>query len=74
MPEDEPRPLDEIRKDIDQVDSELIRLLAQRASFAREVGRTKGIGGKPFFTPERERIIFEKLRTVDATPLTPDLL
>ena len=74
MSADSPRSLEEIRSEIDRIDADLIRLLASRAGLAREVGQVKGIGGKPYFTPERERVIFEKLRAADASPLTPDLL
>jgi chorismate mutase/prephenate dehydratase len=58
---DDLRHLDDIRIDIDRVDNELIELLDHRAGLAQEVGRTKGLDGQPFFTPERERAIFNKL-------------
>jgi chorismate mutase/prephenate dehydratase len=35
------------------------------------VGRVKGTDGKPFFTPEREREIFEKLSEQNPGPLQP---
>lgn len=63
------RPLDEIRVDIDTIDSELVRLLNKRASLAQEVGRVKGRDQKPFFTPERERSIHEKLSLTNPGPL-----
>lgn len=63
------RTLDEIRQDIDSIDAQLIQLLNQRASLAQEVGRVKGRDQKPFFTPERERAIFEKLERVNPGPL-----
>ena len=68
------RSLDEIRVDIDQVDQELIRLLSRRAELAIEVGKTKGLDGKPFFTPERERAIFEKISNTNPGPLLPKQL
>jgi chorismate mutase/prephenate dehydratase len=58
---DESRSLDDIREDIDRVDRDLIDLLDARVGLAQEVGHIKGIDGKPFFTPERERAIFKKL-------------
>ena len=70
MPEgDVFRPLDEIRVDIDAIDGELMRLLSRRAELAQEVGRTKGLDGRPFFTPERERAIFERLDRDNPGPL-----
>jgi chorismate mutase / prephenate dehydratase len=71
---DSPRPLEEIRKDIDAIDSDLVRTLNRRVELAMEVGRTKGIDNKPFFTPERERAIFEKLSTINPGPLLPKQL
>lgn len=63
------RSLDEIRVDIDAVDSELVRLLSRRTELAQEVGLVKGRDGKPFFTPERERAIYEKLDRTNPGPL-----
>lgn len=70
MSENEPlRSLDEIRVDIDQLDADLVRLLSRRAELAQEVGRVKGLDGKPFFTPERERDIHKRLSEINPGPL-----
>jgi len=63
------RPLDAIRKDIDSVDLQLIELLNRRAELAQEVGQVKGVDKKPYFTPERERQIFERLEQENRGPL-----
>ncbi|RYG81285.1 hypothetical protein EON77_07710, partial [bacterium] len=63
------RPLGEIRVDIDAIDGELVRLHSRRAELAQEVGRTKGLDGRPFFTPERERAIFDRLERENPGPL-----
>lgn len=63
------RSLDDVRRDIDRIDEELVRLLNSRASLAQEVGRIKGLDGNPFFTPERERQIHEKLKALNQGPL-----
>ncbi len=68
------RPLDEIRKDIDQVDEQLVQLLSRRTELAMEVGNTKRADGKPFFTPERERAVYEKLVAMNPGPLLPKQL
>jgi chorismate mutase / prephenate dehydratase len=65
----EPRPLSEIRAEIDRVDEQLVELLNHRASLAIEVGQVKGRDGKPFFAPEREREIYEKLGRENPGPL-----
>jgi chorismate mutase/prephenate dehydratase len=69
MSDDSIRPLEEIRTDIDSIDSQLIDLLNRRASLAQEVGKIKGRDQKPFFTPERERQIFQKLDLENPGPL-----
>ncbi len=66
---DNPRKLEDIRKDIDAIDHDLVRMLSQRAELAQEVGKIKGIDQKPFFTPERERAIYEKLEASNPGPL-----
>lgn len=63
------RTLPEIRVDIDAIDAQLVELLNRRAALAQEIGRVKGSEQKPFFTPERERQIFEKLAEVNPGPL-----
>lgn len=68
------RELDVIRQEIDDLDQKLVELLNARALLAQEVGRSKGRDDKPFFTPERERAIFERLRTLNGGPLNPSQL
>ena len=63
------RSLDEIRRDIDSIDEQLVKLLNERVSLAQEVGAVKGKDGRPFFTPERERQIYDKLQRSNPGPL-----
>ena len=70
MPDAEPRPLDQIRTDLDGIDRELVRLLSRRAELAIEVGHSKRRDGIPFFVPERERAIFDRLERENPGPLT----
>lgn len=63
------RPLDEIRQDIDAIDRQLVQLLNSRASLAQEVGRVKGRDQRPYFTPERERQIYQRLEAENPGPL-----
>lgn len=64
------RSLESVRFDIDQVDAELIRLLENRVALAREVGTIKGLDNRPFFTPERERQIYDRLEALETKHLT----
>ncbi len=70
MSEEEPkRTLDEIRREIDKLDDQLVALLNLRVSLAQEVGHVKGKEKSPYFTPERERQIYAKLETHNPGPL-----
>jgi chorismate mutase/prephenate dehydratase len=66
---DHNRELGEVRRDIDSLDAELVRLLNRRAELAQEVGQIKGETGSPFFTPEREKLIYERLKDINPGPL-----
>jgi chorismate mutase/prephenate dehydratase len=59
------RSLEEIRGDIDKIDNELVSLLSRRVELAKEVGLLKGQDNRPYFTPERERAIYEKLSSIN---------
>lgn len=63
------RTLQDIRQDIDAIDDELVALLSKRVELAQEVGRVKGKDNRPYFTPERERQIYEKLDQINPGPL-----
>lgn len=69
MDEAAPINLEVIRKQIDTLDDQIVELLNRRASLAQDVGRLKEAGQKPFFTPERERQIFESLKVRNRGPL-----
>jgi chorismate mutase/prephenate dehydratase len=61
--------LQEIRTRIDAIDEELVKLLSRRVELAQEVGLLKGKDNRPYFTPERERQIYEKLELTNPGPL-----
>ncbi|MCW5937241.1 MAG: prephenate dehydratase [Fimbriimonadaceae bacterium] len=65
------RTVKEARNDIDAVDAEIVRLLGRRAELAQEIGRLKGDRSQPYFTPEREHQIFQRLASIPAGPLRP---
>lgn len=66
---EEKRTLEQVRQDIDGIDRDLVDLLSRRAELAKEIGRIKGLDQKPFFTPEREREIYERLAEINPGPL-----
>jgi chorismate mutase len=67
--------IEELRKRIDAIDEQLVRLLNDRVACAVEVGRLKHEAGLPIYQPEREAQVFNKVRGSAATlagPLTSD--
>lgn len=62
--------LAELRAEIDRLDEQLIGLLGQRVAVAQQIGIVKGVGNRPFFTPERERQIFAKLAKFESELLS----
>ena len=54
-------PLDNVRTKIDQIDQELIDLLAQRSGLVHEVGVIKKAEGLQIYAPEREDALLKRL-------------
>jgi chorismate mutase/prephenate dehydratase len=69
MAEGPKRSIESVRVEIDGIDRQLVELLSRRAELAQEIGRIKGRDQKPFFTPEREKEIFERLAQINPGPL-----
>ena len=57
------------RSEIDEVDSELLRLLNRRARLAAKVGKLKRAAGLPLSDPERERAVLRRLQQANTGPL-----
>src|ERR1700677_849907 len=64
--------LEELRKQIDELDRQLVVLLSQRAEAALEAGRLKVSTDLPIYEPAREKVIYENVRAANAGPL-PDI-
>ncbi len=61
--------LNELRRSIDAIDSDLLELLNRRARVVLEVGELKKAEGSPVFRPERERQIVASLQARNSGPL-----
>jgi len=61
--------LDKIRKEIDSVDDSLLELLNRRCELAIQVGASKKKSGRPFYVPEREKALAERLAEINKGPL-----
>ena len=61
--------IDHWRKEIDDIDSELLRLLNMRARLAMKVGALKQAADLPFCDPDRERTVLQRLQEINCGPL-----
>ncbi|MCX7916952.1 MAG: chorismate mutase, partial [bacterium] len=64
--------IDEIRKKIDEIDENLLKLLNERAELVKEIYEIKKIRNKPLFDPSREKKIMERLINKNRGMLNPE--
>lgn len=57
------------RKEIDDIDEELIRLLNERSKCAIELGRIKRELGLPIYSPDREAQVIAHVEHINPGPL-----
>jgi chorismate mutase len=62
-------PLADLRRQIDALDEEIVRLLNERARCALELGRRKEELGVPIYQPVREGEVLEHVMAVNGGPL-----
>jgi chorismate mutase/prephenate dehydrogenase len=64
-----------LRDEIDDIDSQLVKLLAQRLTVTTKVGELKSAEGMPIFAPEREAALISKRREqAEKSGLNGDLI
>ncbi len=63
--------LEELRKRIDEIDSQLVALLNERAGVVMEVGKLKALNDRPIYAPDREKQVLDKVVKCNKGPL-PD--
>ncbi|HOO47529.1 MAG TPA: prephenate dehydratase domain-containing protein, partial [Deltaproteobacteria bacterium] len=63
-----------IRKEIDVIDNEIIRLLQKRCLLSIEMGKLKEINNKDTFDPSREAAVLERLTSLAEPPLTGTMI
>ena len=66
--------IDDYRKEINRLDSELLRIFNQRAELALKIGEIKKELGIPVYDPEREKRIFEEMTGANPGPLEDDAI
>lgn len=57
------------RREIDDIDAELLRLLNMRARLALKVAALKQAAQLPYRDPERERNVLQRLQEINSGPL-----
>ncbi|MBN1806949.1 MAG: prephenate dehydratase [Sedimentisphaerales bacterium] len=63
--------LEELRKKIDEIDHQLVKLLNERAQVVIEIGKLKSKTDKPVYSPDREKDVFARIIRANEGPL-PD--
>jgi UPF0755 protein len=61
-----------LRKKIDRLDKQLVRLLNKRAKYADEIGKIKEKVGLEVYSPEREKQVIENVSRENPGPLTEE--
>ena len=61
--------LDDYRTRIDEIDVQILKLLSERAQCAQNIGAIKRNESTPFYVPEREKAVFDKLARLNEGPL-----
>ena len=64
--------LEELRKQIDVLDQQLVELLSERARAAQMIGHLKAATQLPVYEPAREKVIYANVRAHNRGPL-PDI-
>lgn len=66
--------LAELRSGIDELDAQLIDILAKRSALTSQVGEIKAESGLPVYVPEREAALIQNLRALATqADISPDL-
>ncbi|HUF48136.1 MAG TPA: chorismate mutase [Vicinamibacterales bacterium] len=61
--------IEELRREIDALDTQLLALLSRRAACALEVGQIKDARGEAIYQPAREALILARVVTANPGPL-----
>lgn len=61
--------IDDLRQDIDRLDSALLAIFNARASLALRIGEIKKTMALPVYDPAREKRIFARMKELNTGPL-----
>jgi len=66
--------IDDVRRRIDSIDDELLRLFNERARLAVHIGELKKTLGLPIYIPTREEQILMRVQRDNPGPLSPEAI
>jgi chorismate mutase/prephenate dehydratase len=66
--------LEKLRKEIDEIDTEILNLLNKRAHIVIDIAHIKRNESAQFYSPEREREILERITSLNEGPFPNDTL
>jgi len=72
MGEEGLRKIEELRKQIDEIDRQLVEILNERAGLALKIRELKAENNLPLYDPGREEEIFQKITSMNNGPLYDD--
>ena len=61
--------LEENRKEIDEIDAQIVELLNRRCRIAQHIGRIKTAAGIPIVDHDRERLVLRQVSSDNSGPL-----
>lgn len=61
--------LDQLRSQIDSLDTKIVELLNDRAKVVVEIGKLKQANSSPIYAPDREKAVMERVRKLNQGPL-----
>jgi chorismate mutase len=61
--------IDDLRRRIDEIDEQLVRLLNARAECALAIGHEKKLAGMDVYQPDREADVLQHVQAVNPGPL-----
>ena len=61
--------LEELRKQIDELDTRIVQLINERAEIVRQIGKLKADGNKSAYTPHREQAVYANAIGANAGPI-----
>ena len=71
-PVDSTEAIERLRRNIDEIDTVLVKLLNQRARWALEIGAVKKGAGIPIYQPDREATVLARVAEANRGPLGPE--